>query len=54
MGKRANISFKDDDEDIWEFMEDMHENGPFRNRSHVVIHALEKMEEEYDEDQPLT
>lgn len=54
MSKRESISFQDGDEDVYEFMEDMHKNGPFRNRSHVVVYALKKMMEEYDEDQPLT
>lgn len=54
MAERETVSFQDGDEDVYEFMEDMHENGPFRNRSHVVVHALQKMMEEYDEDQPLT
>lgn len=53
MANRANISFKDSDEDVWEFMEDMHENGPFRSRSHVVVYALEKMQDEYNEDEPI-
>lgn len=50
----ATISFKSGDEDAWMFMERMYKQGPFRNRSNVIVYALEKMEEEYDEDQPLT
>lgn len=54
MAHRANISFKDSDEDVYQFMEDMHENGPYRNRSHVVVEALKLLQEEHDEDEPLT
>lgn len=54
MGKSANISFRDDDEDVWEWMEDMHRNGNFRSRSHVVVYALRKMKERSGDDEVLT
>ena len=53
MANSANISFAEGDESEWEFMEDMYKNGPFRSRSHVVVHAISKLMEEYDEDETL-
>lgn len=54
MANTANISFKEEDEDIWEFMEKQHEEGPYRNRSHVVVEALSIMKDQDREDRPIT
>lgn len=54
MGKSANVSFRDDDEEVWEWMEDMHENGPYRSRSHIVVAALREKMERAGEDEVLT
>lgn len=49
MGKTATISFRDDDEDVWRWLEEQHKNGTYRSRSHVVVEAIqEKMEREGD------
>ena len=54
MGHTANVSFKEEDEDVWEFLEEQHEDGPYRNRSHVVVEALKRMQDMDEEDRPIT
>lgn len=50
MGNTANISFRDEDMDVWEWMEKQHNEGMFRNRSHVVVAALRRMKEQEGDD----
>lgn len=54
MGETANISFKEEDRDVFDFMEEQHEEGPYRNRSHVVVEALKQMRDMDEEDRPIT
>lgn len=41
---RYSVSINDDELEEW--MEEQHEDGPFRNRSHVVEEALKRMRED--------
>jgi Arc/MetJ-type ribon-helix-helix transcriptional regulator len=54
MGKRASVSFRDDEEELWEWMEEMHEDGPYRSRTAVMIKALEVLKEEHEAGEVFT
>lgn len=43
MGKRVSFSFRNEEEDLYEWLEEQHEDGKFRTRTDVIITALEQM-----------
>lgn len=49
MGTTHSIHFRKEDEEIREYMEQLHEDGPFRSRSHVVVVALEQLQDQKTE-----
>lgn len=50
MSKTANISFREDEKDLYEWMEYMHNEGRFRSRSAVVVEALRRMKDDEEEE----
>lgn len=54
MSNTANISFREDEKELYEWMEYMHNEGRFRSRSAVVLEALRRMKEEEDDDRVMT
>lgn len=53
MGETISVSFREDEEDLYEWLEDQHgDKGIYRNRSDVIIAALkEKRKRESGSDQ---
>lgn len=49
MAQTVSVSFREDEEDLYEWMEEQWEEGDYRNRSSVIIAAL-KEKRERDED----
>lgn len=54
MGNTASVSFTDDDEEVWNWIEDKYKNGPFRSRSHVIVWACEQAMHSSDDNDMLT
>lgn len=46
MGRTVSIHFPNEDEDLYEWMERMHEEGDYANRAHVVRVALKHLRDE--------
>lgn len=46
MGETVCISFKEEEQDLYEYMEKLHREGDYYNRSHVVKVALEHLRKE--------
>lgn len=43
MGKRVSFSFRNEEEELHDWMERQHEEGNFRTRTDVIITALKQM-----------
>lgn len=54
MGKRASVSFREDEEDLWDWVEKMHDDGPYRSRSAVFIAAVEELKEKHESGEVFT
>lgn len=49
MARPISFSMSDDEEDLYQWMEEKYENGPYRSRSDVIVHALKRMRDEEDD-----
>lgn len=54
MGKTASVSFRNDEEDLFEWVEEMHEEGDYRSRSAVIIKCIQIAKEELDDSETFT
>lgn len=43
-----SISFRDDEEELHDWVEEQKEDGPYRSKTAVVIDALKKMRDDND------
>lgn len=50
MGNRVTFSFREEEKDLYEWMEQKHEEGDFRTRSDVIVKALGQMRKRDEKD----
>lgn len=54
MATTANISFRDDDMDIYQWVEEQWKDGIYRNRSHVLVECARKEMKRQGDDEVIT
>jgi len=53
MGETLNISFNEDEEELYDWVVSKAEDGDYRYKSSVVIQALKEMRRREEQDEPL-
>lgn len=54
MGKRASVSFTEDEEDLWEWVEERKKEGQYKSRSAVITHCIQIAKQELDDSETFT
>lgn len=47
MAKTINVSFREEDEHLYDWVEKMVEDGPYASKSHLMRRAVTRMREEH-------
>lgn len=53
MGETLNVSFNENEEELYEWVESKVDDGDYRYKSSVVIQALREMKRQDESDEPL-